>query len=150
MRLFPDEFTGTLPQETLDGGFREANPLADTYRFGGGKRGRQEGKQFGVPLVQHSDFHFWRYAAFHGTEVFRQPDGTVGAFFVNLVHVGFSTDTAHDLNDQTEADEVGFQFSAEGFLRLFTSFFHLIKHCLAACEKKSSREFAFPSCPAGG
>gem|GEM_PF-6362024 len=118
MRLFPDEFTGTLPQETLDGGFREANPLADTYRFGGGKRGRQEGKQFGVPLVQHSDFHFWRYAAFHGTEVFRQPDGTVGAFFVNLVHVGFSTDTAHDLNDQTEADEVGFQFAAEGFLRL--------------------------------
>ena len=43
VRLFPDEFTDTLPQETLDGRFREANPLADTYRFGGGKRGRQEG-----------------------------------------------------------------------------------------------------------
>ncbi len=68
--LFLDEFTGTLPQETLDGGFRKTNPLADTYRFGGGKRGRQEGKQFGVPLVQHPDFHFRRYAAFHGTEVF--------------------------------------------------------------------------------
>ena len=35
-----------------------------------------------------------------------------------LVHVGFSTDAAHDLNDQTEADEVGFQFAAEGFLCL--------------------------------
>ena len=43
MNLFPDEFTGTFPQETLDGGFRKANPFADTYRFGGGKRGRQEG-----------------------------------------------------------------------------------------------------------
>ena len=116
--LFPDKFTGTLPQETLDGGFREANPLADTYRFGGGKRGRQEGKQFGVPLVQHTDFHFRRYTALHGTEVFRQPDGTVGAFLVNLVHVGFSTDATHDLNNQTETDEVDFQFSAEGFLRL--------------------------------
>ena len=46
MNLFPDEFTGTFPQETLDGGFRKANPFADTYRFGGGKRGRQEGKPF--------------------------------------------------------------------------------------------------------
>lgn len=118
MRLFPDKFTGTLPQKTLDGRFREANPLADTYRFRGGKRGRQEGKQFGVPLVQHPDFHFRRYTALHGTEIFRKLDGTVGAFFVNLVHVGFSTDATHDLNDQTEADEVGFQFSAEGFLRL--------------------------------
>ena len=84
VRLFPDEFTGTFPQKTLDGGFREANPLADTYRFRGGKRGRQEGKQFGVPLVQHPDFHFRRYTALHGTEIFRQPDGTVGAFFVNI------------------------------------------------------------------
>lgn len=48
-------------------------------------------------------------AALHGTEIFRQPDGAVCAFFVNLVHVGFSTDAAHDLNDQTEADEVGFR-----------------------------------------
>ena len=118
MRLFPDKFTGTFPQKTLDGRFRKTNPLADTYRFGGGKRGRQEGKQFGVPLVQHPDFHFRRYTALHGTEIFRQPDGTVGAFFINLVHVGFSTDAAHDLNDQTEADEVGFQFAAEGFLCL--------------------------------
>ena len=44
VRLFPDNFTGTLPQKTLDGGFRKANRFADTYRFGGGKRGRQEGK----------------------------------------------------------------------------------------------------------
>ena len=43
MNLSPDEFTGTFPQETLDGGSRKANPFADTYRFGGGKRGRQEG-----------------------------------------------------------------------------------------------------------
>ena len=84
VRLFPDEFTGTFPQETLDSGFREANPLADTYRFGGAKRGRQEGKQFGVPLVQHPDFHFRRYTALHGTEIFRQSDGTVGTFFVNI------------------------------------------------------------------
>ena len=74
VRLFPDEFTGALPQEML----------ADTYRFGGGKRGRQEGKQFGVPLVQHPDFHFRRYTALYGTEIFRQLDGTVGAFFVNI------------------------------------------------------------------
>lgn len=29
MRLFPDEFTGTFPQKTLDGRFQETNPLAE-------------------------------------------------------------------------------------------------------------------------
>lgn len=112
MRLFPDKFTGTF-LKTLDGRFRKTNPLADTYRFGGGKR-RQEGKQFGVPLVQHPDFHFRRYTALHGAEIFVSRMAR-SALSSSISFMSASPDAAHDLNDQTEADEVGFQFYPGAF-----------------------------------
>lgn len=42
-----------------------------------------------------------------------EPYGEFGSFRFNFIHSRFSTDTVHNLYDQTEADEISFQFAAQ-------------------------------------
>jgi len=44
------------------------------------------------------------------------------SFLIYLIHFGFSTNASHYLNNQTEADKVGFQLATQGFLRFVFRF----------------------------